>query len=46
MKRMQLEVPAAHRGKPLVLELVDGATREWGHLCFDDFSADGELAKP
>lgn len=46
MKRMQLEVPAAHRGKPLVLELVDGATREWGHLCFDDFSADGELAEP
>ncbi|MEM1442841.1 MAG: sulfatase [Verrucomicrobiota bacterium] len=46
MKRMSFSVAPEFRGEELVIELVDGATRSWGHLCFDDFSAEGKLVEP
>jgi arylsulfatase len=46
MERIVLEFPITHRGKPVFLRLIDEASSNWGHLCFDDFSADGVLLKP
>ena len=34
-----------HTGKILYLRLVDRATKGWGHLVLDDFSAKGELIR-
>ena len=33
------------QGKPVFLRVVDKSEGGWGHLCFDDFSTEGELAK-
>lgn len=44
MVRRVIELPQ-HSGKVLYLRLVDHAKNGWGHLVFDDFSADGELVE-
>lgn len=44
MKRFRLKVSKL-RGKTLYLRLVDEAEAGWGHLCFDDFSAKGQLVE-
>ncbi len=44
MERYRLKVPEL-RGKVLYLKLVDEAKAGWGHLCFDDFSAEGEIVE-
>ena len=44
MVRRVIELPR-HSGEVLCLRLVDQAKSGWGHLVFDDFSADGELVK-
>lgn len=41
MKRYIVEYPDSRRGKKVRIRLVDEAKKSWGHLCFDDFSADG-----
>jgi hypothetical protein len=45
MKRYVLEIPPAFRNKAIKIRLIDEAVANWGHLCFDDFSADGELVR-
>ena len=35
----------AFKDRPVFLQLVDKSTDGWGHLTFDDFSADGQLAE-
>lgn len=42
MARRVIALPR-HSGQILYLRLVDRAKNNWGHLVFDDFSADGEL---
>ncbi|MEZ6039978.1 MAG: hypothetical protein R3C20_05695 [Planctomycetaceae bacterium] len=42
MVRRVIELPQ-QTGRILYLRLVDQAKAGWGHLVFDDFSADGEL---
>lgn len=32
-------------GETVVLRVVDRKTKEWGHVTFDDFSAEGELVR-
>ncbi len=44
MERYRLKVPEL-RGEVLYLKVVDEAESGWGHLCFDDFSAEGELVE-
>ena len=44
MVRRVIELPQ-HIGQVLSLRLVDQAKNDWGHLVFDDFSADGELVE-
>ena len=41
MKRLVIDV-SKFRGRTVFLRLVDQATSNWGHLCFDDFSAEGD----
>ena len=43
MKRYVVEIPPGQRNKAIKIRLIDAATKNWGHLCFDDFSADGAL---
>ncbi|MDB4459070.1 sulfatase [bacterium] len=42
MKRIHWDVSKA-KGKVAYLKVVDQSQGGWGHLCFDDFSVEGEL---
>jgi hypothetical protein len=42
MARRVVPLPE-HKGKILFLRIVDRATKGWGHVLLDDFSAEGEL---
>jgi hypothetical protein len=44
MRRVVWDVEA-FRGREVFLRIVDKRTAGWGHLTFDDFSAQGELAE-
>ena len=43
MKRYVVDIPPAHRNQPVRIRVIDQARSNWGHICFDDFSADGSL---
>jgi hypothetical protein len=41
MARRVIRLPK-HQNQILFLRIVDQATKGWGHIVFDDFSAKGE----
>lgn len=43
MKRYVIDIPAVHRDQPVRIRVIDQARSNWGHICLDDFSADGSL---
>ena len=45
MKRYVLDFPEKFRGKPVKIRVTDQAGSGRGHVCFDDFSAEGELVE-